>query len=251
MDALWDAAKAAEKRRGDQSTPDGDALERSGADPHAASELRPHRDPPWPGRRAPSSRAVPSSSSAFAITSVWRCSQLDARPVGRIEREIEHARASQLSRASIASSSVVDPLPGQRRHQDRPLAGRPALGEVVQSRAAVGVEPVDLVPDLDQPLLRRSGSMPSSRSTSSTSRDCASVSSCETSRTCRITSASITSSSVARNAATSMVGRSEMKPTVSDRMIFAPLRQRDRAQRRIERGEQHVGRQHARRASCG
>ena len=42
------------------------------------------------------------------------------------------------------------------------------------------------------------------------------------SRTCRITSASTTSSSVARKAATSMVGRSEMKPTVSERMIFAP-----------------------------
>ena len=32
-----------------------------------------------------------------------------------------------------------------------------------------------------------------------------------------------------------------MKPTVSDRMILRAVRQRDRAQRRIERGEQHVG----------
>ena len=67
------------------------------------------------------------------------------------------------------------------------------------------------------------------------------------SRTCRMTSASITSSSVARNAATSMVGRSEIKPTVSDRMTRVAVRQIDRAQRRIERRKQHVGRQHARR----
>ena len=59
-------------------------------------------------------------------------------------------------------------------------------------------------------------------------------------------SASITSSSVARKAATSMVGSSEMKPTVSDRMMRAPCGSVDRAQGRVERGEQHVGRQHAR-----
>ena len=87
--------------------------------------------------------------------------------------------------------------------------------------------------------------MPSAVSTSSTSCDCASVSSCETSRTCRITSASITSSSVARNAATSMVGRSEMKPTVSDRMIFMPPGNCTARKRRVERREQHVGLQHA------
>ena len=43
------------------------------------------------------------------------------------------------------------------------------------------------------------------------------------SRTCRMRSASTTSSSVARKAATSVVGRSEMKPTVSDRMMRRPL----------------------------
>ena len=42
------------------------------------------------------------------------------------------------------------------------------------------------------------------------------------SRTCRIRSASSTSSSVARNAATSWCGRSEMKPTVSDRIARRP-----------------------------
>jgi hypothetical protein len=43
-----------------------------------------------------------------------------------------------------------------------------------------------------------------------------------TSRTWRMTSAESTSSSVARKAAMSEVGRSEMKPTVSDRMILRP-----------------------------
>jgi hypothetical protein len=77
---------------------------------------------------------------------------------------------------------------------------------------------------LFQTSIRRgsAGSMPSSPSTFSTSCDCAAESSCDMSRTCRITSASITSSSVARKAATSMVGRSEMKPTVSDRMTRLP-----------------------------
>ena len=49
---------------------------------------------------------------------------------------------------------------------------------------------------------------------------------CAMSRTCRMRSASITSSSVARKAATSIVGRSEMKPTVSDRITLRAVRQR-------------------------
>ena len=65
--------------------------------------------------------------------------------------------------------------------------------------------------------------MPSPVSTASTSRRCASVSVCAMSRTCRMRSASTTSSSVARKAATSVVGRSEIKPTVSERMIRRPL----------------------------
>ena len=43
-----------------------------------------------------------------------------------------------------------------------------------------------------------------------------------------------------------MVGRSEMKPTVSERITRAPCGRVDGAQRRIERREQHVGGQHAR-----
>ena len=53
-------------------------------------------------------------------------------------------------------------------------------------------------------------------------------------------SASTTSSSVARKAATSVVGRSEMKPTVSDRMMRRPLGELDLAHGRIERLEHLV-----------
>ena len=57
-------------------------------------------------------------------------------------------------------------------------------------------------------------------------------------------SAEITSSSVARKAATSWVGSSEMKPTVSrqDRLVEAG--QRDLAHRRVERREQQILRHH-------
>ena len=191
----------------------------------------------------------PSSSDRLAGSP--RCG--DAASSRRRRRPDRAASSSTTrpapSRVLDRRGKRVDPLPGQRRDQHRPLLRRPALGEILQPRALVGVEPVDLVPDLDQ---RRcvfvvGDRCRAARSTSSTSCDCASASSCETSRTCRITSASITSSSVARKAATSMVGRSEMKPTVSDRMIARAVRQVDRAQRRIERGEQHVGGQHARR----
>jgi len=77
---------------------------------------------------------------------------------------------------------------------------------------------------LFQTSIRRlsAAAIPSSPSTFSTSCSWASESPCDTSRTCRITSASMTSSRVARNAATSIVGRSEMKPTVSDRMALTP-----------------------------
>ena len=61
-----------------------------------------------------------------------------------------------------------------------------------------------------------------------------------------MTSASVTSSSVARNAAISMVGRSEMNPTVSDRMMRAPCGRSTARKRRIEGREQHVGGEDAR-----
>ena len=64
--------------------------------------------------------------------------------------------------------------------------------------------------------------MPISVRISTTSRACSTVSGCEMSRTCNTRSASSTSSSVARNAATNCVGKSEINPTVSERMTFRP-----------------------------
>ena len=53
-------------------------------------------------------------------------------------------------------------------------------------------------------------------------------------------SAAKTSSSVARKAATSSVGRSLMKPTVSLRMISSPSGSTEAAHGRVERGKEHV-----------
>ena len=183
-------------------------------------------------------------------TSVWRCSQLSARAVGRIEHEIEHDAALREARFDRLDRGVRSPPRSAPR--PAPAAVRAAwrsarLAAARDRRRRAGRS-------CSRPRSRRAllaGSMPSWRSTSSTSCDCASVSSCDTSRTCRITSASITSSSVARKAATSMVGRSEMKPTVSDRMTRAPCGRSTARKRRIERREQHVGGQHAAPASAG
>ncbi len=66
------------------------------------------------------------------------------------------------------------------------------------------------------------------------------------SRTCKIRLAATTSSSVARKAATSAVGRSEMKPTVSDKIARRPDASRNLAHRRIERREYLVLGEYAR-----
>ena len=83
-----------------------------------------------------------------------------------------------------------------------------------------------------------------SSSTATTSARCAALSGCAASRTCRITSASATSSSVARNAATSSCGRSLMKPDGVGQDRAPRRRQPQPAHRRIERGEQLVARRH-------
>ena len=62
------------------------------------------------------------------------------------------------------------------------------------------------------------------------------------STTCTSTSASVSSSSVARNAATSSCGSLRMKPTVSVRMNGGVRRARHQAGGRIERDEELVGR---------
>ena len=63
--------------------------------------------------------------------------------------------------------------------------------------------------------------MPRSARICSTSAFCSDVAGFATSRTCTITSAAVTSSRVARKAAMSCVGRSEMKPTVSDMIALS------------------------------
>ena len=93
------------------------------------------------------------------------------------------------SRSSIAASSASIPSPVSADDQETRTLRRTAGGDIPQVLALLRIEAVDLVPDFDQRAGRR-GSMPSSRSTVSTSRCCASASSCEMSRTCRMTSAS-------------------------------------------------------------
>ena len=138
------------------------------------------------------------------------------------------------------SKEAVDPLPGHGRDQHRPVArparradgARGAFARSSESRSAL------FQTSMIGALVR--GRCRARAGLAVTSAAWASVSPCEMSRTCRITSASITSSSVARKAATSIVGRSEMKPTVSDRIAVLAMRQLDRARGRVERREQHV-----------
>ena len=124
-----------------------------------------------------------------------------------------------------------------------PLAG--SEPSAISLRAVPFVEQVDLVPDFDDVLGVGRHRRRDRRRMRSTSSACAAVSGSEMSRRCRTRSASTTSSSVARKAAMRCVGRSEMKPTVSDRMTVRAMRQPHPAQRRIERGKQHVLGEHA------
>ena len=148
------------------------------------------------------------------------------------------------SRVLDRGEQRVDPLPGHGRDQEaRPLR-RPAGGDVRAGSRAPSGSKRSILFQTSRMRAPASGSMPSWRSTVSTSRCCASASSCEMSRTWRMRSASSTSSSVARKAATSCVGRSEMKPTVSDRIALPPCGRLERAHGRVERREQQVVGQH-------
>ena len=134
--------------------------------------------------------------------------------VERVGNRWYYRRSIALSRSSTPSPVTAETSTGRRSGGMRAVivASRPhssspnksALFHTSRSRSS------------------RSGSIPRSRSTCRTSAASASVSPWEMSLTWSRISASITSSSVARNAATSMVGRSEMKPTVSDRIAVSP-----------------------------
>src|SRR5262249_21755497 len=159
---------------------------------------------------------LPSSRTALVRTSVLRWSQLMPAPSAPSSTRSSTMRLEAM-RASISRMSRSSPSPVRA---DTSTAGRPARSARLASRSRPAASRRSIL--FHTSMSCSPGSTPSCRSTVSTSCDCASLSSCETSRTCRITSAATTSSSVARKAATSVVGRSEMKPTVSERMIFAP-----------------------------
>ena len=83
---------------------------------------------------------------------MWRCSQLTPAPSAGVELEHNDRTAGGEPRFDGAVERI-DPLPGHRRNQHRPLVRRPAFGEICQPRLLVGIEPVDLVPHFDQRLL--------------------------------------------------------------------------------------------------
>jgi tRNA dimethylallyltransferase len=190
-----------------------------------------------------------------AVLSARIAARFDAMLAARRARRGAGGHGGRMGPAvAVVQSARRGGAGGASAWRDRPRSGGrgrrggdPALCQAaadVVSRADGGLGlavALDLVPDLDQgPWSGRRRGRPGCRSRPGLG----SVSGWAMSRTCRMRSASSTSSSVARKAATSWVGRSEMKPTVSDRMILRPMRQAIAAHRRVERGEQHVLGQH-------
>ena len=119
------------------------------------------------------------------------------------------ARRSRLSASASPSPVIAETAtaPGTSGTMRRRPAGRPCSA------------PRSCAPASRHPACRRPPCPPAPRSRR---RAAPSLSGCAASRTCRMTSASATSSSVARNASTSSCGSSLMKPTVSDRMTRRP-----------------------------
>ena len=194
------------------------------------------------GRGRSSARPARSRrrSARSARTSLRSKSQARSRPWSKPRRSVSSARRLGELRLDRGEQRR-HPLPRPRRDQRRPAACAPRPARSASACAGVAARRSCSRPrssGLRRPRRRRArrGSRARSRP-GSRSRGCA------MSRTCRIRSASSTSSSVARKAATSWCGRSEMKPTVSDRIDPPPAGQLDRAHRRVERGEEHVLRQ--------
>ena len=124
-------------------------------------------------------------------------------------------------RALDGGEQGVHPLPRHGRSRDaarRPPTPRPARGRgrACRRRARRSCSTPRACASRHSPSISRLSRMPA------TSSAWAALSGSDRSRTCRTRSASRTSSSVARKAATSWVGRSEMKPTVSDMMTSWP-----------------------------
>ena len=143
-------------------------------------------------------------------------------------------------RASMAASSASMPSPvSAETSTGGAVAARPWRAPLPCARPRRAGRPCSTPPgSARRPPPRRCRDRASTASTSRALRFASRRG--EMSRTCRMRSASITSSSVARKAATSVVGRSEMKPTVSDRMMRRPLGELHLAHGRIERREHLV-----------
>ena len=135
-------------------------------------------------------------------------------PPGRRDRGPRSPAAVERRRAAAtASTSASTPSPGLRRDAEaRP--GRRARSPCARRASS------------DRSCCRPRSAAPSARPTPSSTRITAAIirsrSGCEASMTCRMRSASATSSSVARNAATSACGSRSMKPTVSDTSSSRP-----------------------------
>ena len=166
-------------------------------------------------------------------------------PPARSRSSVRTSRAHQLAvEEPGALAALVEAeaqrLLARRARRAPPRSAASSAGSPCPVRAEISADPRRARRDLRQrlgPRRRRAGrscsrprscracassSTPSSPRIARTFSAWISLSGWAMSRTCRIRSASSTSSSVARKAATSWCGRSEMKPTVSDRMTRRP-----------------------------
>ena len=134
-----------------------------------------------------------------------------SRPFASGTRRCSRTSGSPGIAASIRTSKSSRPAPVTRRSEC--CSARCGRSNFAQIRKLLGVEPVDFVEHVQRAAY---SSRPRSSSTFTTSASCSAWCGFEISVTCRISAASCTSSSVARNAAIKSGGRSRMNPTVSD-----------------------------------
>ena len=209
----------------------------------------------WVAREDGSGRTrAPETAPNCRATAAPTAGSRRRRPAGRAPRRGRAARRSARRRRPAGgcrgpASPLLQPLGHRARAARRPpprsaprSARHPRAAPASPSSASRSspVEQVDLVPRLDPRRRLLFGRARATSSTSSTSSRCASLSGCAMSRTWTMRSADATSSSVARKAATSSVGRSETKPTVSDRIALSKPGSADLAHGRVERREQQI-----------
>ena len=188
----------------------------------------------------------PVVSTDLASTSAWRCSQLAPAPSAGSSRTIE-ASARGPTRCSIAAQSASIPSPVSA--ETRPAAPRRRRRLVRKRVALLGVEQVDLVPDLDQ---RASSGIDAELAQHSLDvvrlrlavfvGDVAHVQD------------QVGLDHLLERGAEGGDQRGRQVGDEADRVgqdRLGAVRQLDRAQGRIERREQHVGGEHARRGSAG